>query len=329
MVTQVDFLSQTFSQVTGGQVGTAPAFFVASSDQTAAVITTAGAISHLYTAKVVKAGDIIWVNGDQDGTPFQNVYTVTATSGGSLVPYTEAVGGVLLAANNLSDVNDAAASRHNLGLGSADSPTFNNVNLGSPGVPGDLFIYPNTASHGHIIIGAVDASGGDFNITIVNAAVGQSTTLTIPNVANSVGSFLMCNLGVSDIASNLIGFDVTVAFSDMSGGTSKTLYTSGGSRQYKIVSLFANRGGTNFSGGGGDRLGAITDNTTVYSVIPAASLQTLANARWGDTALPFPASAAINTSTAAAASLVMKYSGGTADYTAGSVVISGIVKRVA
>src|SRR5882672_12287461 len=124
MVTQVDFLQQTLGQVTGGLVGTAPAMWVASSDQTEAVILTAGAVADLVSAGIFKVRDIVWVNGDLDGTPFQNVYTVTATSGGSLITYPESVGGALLAANNLDDVNSVSTSRTNLGLGILDNVRF-------------------------------------------------------------------------------------------------------------------------------------------------------------------------------------------------------------
>lgn len=128
---------------------------------------------------------------------------------------------------------------------------------------------------------------------------------------------------------NLITRDVTVGQASLASGGSVIIMPSTGSMQFKIRGLQLNSGGTNFSGGGGDRLGQVTDNTTVYSVIPAASLQTLANAQWGTTALPNPASAAINTSTAAGADLVFKYSGGTTDYTAGSLVITALLERVA
>ena len=63
--------------------------------------------------------------------------------------------------------------------------------------------------------------------------------------------------------------------------------------------------------------------------MPAAGLQSIVNARWGDTNIPFPASAAANTSTVAGANLSISYVGGTTDYTAGSMVISGILERVA
>lgn len=120
----------------------------------------------------------------------------------------------------------------------------------------------------------------------------------------------------------LVAADVTVGQAALASGGSVTLLASTGSHQYRIIDLIMNSGGTNFSGGGGNRLGSVTDGTTVYSVPPAAQMQTLANYVWGGTGMPLPASAAINTATVAGSALVFKYSGGTTDYTAGSVVIS-------
>lgn len=127
MATQV--IWGTLAKVTGGLSGTAPEIFVGSTDQTEAVITTAGAVADLVAAGILKVGDVLYVNYDQDGTPGQNVYTVTDTSDGSLITYPNAVGGALLAANNLSDVANAATSRTNLGLGTGDSPTFTGVTV--------------------------------------------------------------------------------------------------------------------------------------------------------------------------------------------------------
>lgn len=132
-----------------------------------------------------------------------------------------------------------------------------------------------------------------------------------------------------DASPDLVSFDVTVGQAALAAGGSVILINSSAAKQYKIRSLQLNSGGTNFSGGGGDRDGQVTDGTTVYSVVPAATMQSLVNAQWGVTALPNPAAAAINTSTVAGADLVFMYSGGTTDYTAGSLVISGIAERVA
>lgn len=235
------------------------------------------------------------------------------------------------------------------------------IQAGSDGVAGNLISFPAGAGAGRLIIHAIGNSGV-FDVTIQNAIYGQSTTLDIPDVLAANGSFLVTAAGFTsgnfpvasgtggvmvdgpvaankvltsaivtpDVSIDLVRFDVTVGQADLAAGASKVLYASAGSKQYKVVALWINSGGTNFSGGGGDRLGEISDGTTVYSIIPAATMQALVNAGWGiGTDLPFPASAPLNTSTVAGASLVMKYNTGTTDYTAGSVVISGILERVA
>lgn len=195
MATQVVW--GTLAKVTGGLSGTAPELFVGSSDQTAAVITTAGAIATQYGYGIFKAGDILYVNGDQDGTPFNNVYTVTATSGGTLVPYAAAVGGALLAANNLSDVVSVSTSRINLGLGVSDTPEFARVDAGHSGSAGSFRSYPATVATGYLAVAGV-SNAGAFNVTISNASHGQSTVYSIPDVGASTGQFLVKTAALVD-----------------------------------------------------------------------------------------------------------------------------------
>lgn len=326
MATQI--IWGTLAKVTGGLSGTAPEMYVGSTDQLLSVIITAGALANLYAAQVVKTGDVFYVNYDQDGTPGQGIFTVTATSGGSLVAYPNAVGGALLAANNLSDVANAATSATNLGLGTASNVQFANVSAGTSGTAGTLKSFPSAATTGSFGLTGV-ANSGNFAVVLSNASHGQASTYTLADAGVATGSLLNSALAAADPMSNLIYFDVTVTQANLATAGTKTLYASSGSKQYKVRELFVNSGGTNFSGGGGDRLMAVSDGTTVYSVVPAASLQTLVNTRWGVAGLPYPASAAIDTSTVAGQGLRALYSGGTTDYTAGSVVVSGLVQRVA
>lgn len=114
MATQVVF-DALLPLATAITPSTAPSVFAGTTDQTSAVITTAGAVEDLVASGVFKVRDIIFVNYDIDGTPGQATYTVTATSNGSLVAYTIPAG-YLAAANNLSDVLVAATARTNLGL---------------------------------------------------------------------------------------------------------------------------------------------------------------------------------------------------------------------
>jgi hypothetical protein len=205
-----------------------------------------------------------------------------------------------------------------------------NISAGLSGTAGALRSFPGTAAKGHLEISAT-ANTGNTAVIITNEAHGQATTYTIPDVGAANGSILNCALADADASANLITFDVTItAAAIASGAYVKIIPGSGaGSTRYKFREIFLNSNGTNFSGGGGDRNIAVTDGTNVYTVIPAATAQSLVNARWGSTGVPFPASVALNTSSVAGQSIVVQYSGGAADYAAGSLVISGIAERVA
>lgn len=183
-----------------------------------------------------------------------------------------------------------------------------------------------------VYVNYLDTTTNTLATFYVNVSGGNYTLTAFP-----VNGFLLASNNLSDLTNfvtartniGLFGFDITVGQAALAAAGSVTLVASSGSKQFKIRTLELESGGTNFSGGGGDRLGQVTDSTTVYSVVPAATMQALVNARWGVTALPNAASAANNTSTAAGAALVFKYSGGATDYTAGSLRISGVVERVA
>lgn len=190
MVTQVVW--GTLAKVTGGLSGTAPEIFVGSTDQLNSVITTAGAVSGLFSAEIIKAGDVFYINYDQDGSPGFNVYQVTATSGGSLVVYAAALGGALLAANNLSDVVSASTSASNLGLGTASNVSFLNVFAGNSGNAGQFRSYPASASTGYLeILGA--SNSGNTAVIITNASHGQASTYTIPDSGQAASSFLLAD----------------------------------------------------------------------------------------------------------------------------------------
>lgn len=202
--------------------------------------------------------------------------------------------------------------------------------LAAGGFVGEFDAYPTTTASGVLSLKAAVNATGDFDTTISNGvAIGQSQVISIPDVGAATGSFLVSGLASADVSGNIVTFDITVGQAALATAGTVTLQASSGAKQYKIRELYVNSGGTNFSGGGGDRLATISDGTTDYSVIPAASMQTLANTGWGETGLPFPASAAINTSSVAGAAITIAYSGGATDYTAGSVVISGVLERVA
>lgn len=199
------------------------------------------------------------------------------------------------------------------------------VGTAAGGTARSLIAYSPTAARGSIIIKAANAVGDYTSTVTTDTSLGQSTVYTISDAGSATQSILTANIASAGFSSVLKCFDITAGFADLAVGQAVGVVSGAG---YKIRSIFLNSGGTNFSGGGGDRLIQISDGTTVYSLIPAATAQTLVNAGWGiTTGLPFPASAAINTTTAA--TLFIAYSGGTTDYTAGSLTLSFVLQKVA
>lgn len=202
-----------------------------------------------------------------------------------------------------------------------------NISAGESGDSGYLESFPATASKGSLRVQGV-ANVGNTVTTVSNASMAQATTITIPDPGAATASTLLSPLAAPDMNANIVRVDTAVSVAALNSGA-VTIFTSGAGKQYKILNMWVNSGGTNFSSVGGDRLMAIGDGITVYSVIPAASLQTLANTAWGATGLPFPASAPVNTSTAVAANITASNSGGATNYTTGTVTISMLLQRVA
>lgn len=202
-----------------------------------------------------------------------------------------------------------------------------NIQAGSSGVAGFLSSFPSVAASGSFIMSAFPNSA-DVTVRIQNEAHAQDTIYKITDIGEASGSILVNVLDSADPNSNNIDFDVTVTAAALASGGSVILQASSGSKQYRLREMFLNRGGINFSGGGGDRDSIVTDGVSTFSSLAAATMQTLPNVRWGEPAFPFSGSLAVNQSTDPGADLVVQYSGGTTDYTTGSMVISGTISRI-
>ena len=79
---------------------------------------------------------------------------------------------------------DQIITVHNLSLAQG------NLTAGSSGHAGILTSFPGTASNGSLILAAVNA-GGAFNMTVSNAAIGQSTVVSIPDPGATTANFLL------------------------------------------------------------------------------------------------------------------------------------------
>ena len=160
--------------------------------------------------------------------------------------------------------------------------------------------------------GELEDSAIVANNVVTNGANGG---LALPHSVNSSFAVIVKNIVCSHTALATAGTVVLLAAS--------------GTVQYQILNIFLNSGGTDFSGGGGDRLGKVTDGTSIYTVIPAADLQALVNAGWGSTPVPYPVAVSIDNASGPGEPVVFSYSGGTTDYTAGSLVITIVAIQVA
>jgi hypothetical protein len=227
----------TYSPATGGIPGTAPQLIVATTDDTLAAITTAGYMEDLYSAGMTKARDVWYVNYDVDGTPGSGIFLVTATSGGSLVAYPNAVGGALLAANDLSDVASASTSRTNLGLGTGDSPTFTGLTLSGYYLRSRANAITAFAGGGQasatqlaaeINRVTVVATAGD-SVKLPAAVAGRQVTVINADAADAMDCFPQTGEIINALAANTalsIAANKTVIFSCAVAGTWNSVVTA-------------------------------------------------------------------------------------------------------
>ena len=64
------------------------------------------------------------------------------------------------------------------------------VQFGSSGSGSALILYPSTSARGTLVISPAN-NAADYSVSIANASFGQSSTLTIPDVGNFAGNFMM------------------------------------------------------------------------------------------------------------------------------------------
>lgn len=308
-----------------GQIGVEPRIVRIKTTDSFATITTAGYLNTVESmGYTFYPNDIFAIAYGTDAATSQ-LFTQTISNGISTlepssldVALPVVAGNIAVFTNTLGSLGDNATTATNGG----------NIHAGLSGTAGSLVSYPATAATGAFKIAAV-SNAGDTNVTISNSSHAQATIYSISDVGQSTGSLMNCTVS-ADPGANLIAFDTTVAYTALAGGASVTLFSSSGTKRYKVRALYLNYSAAGFTGGGGNRGGVITDNTQQYATIPAATMQTPINANWGSTALAMDATMALGNTTAAGASLVFKYLGGTTDYTlGGTIFISGIMQRVA
>lgn len=122
--------------------------------------------------------------------------------------------------------------------------------------------------------------------------------------------------------------EIVIQATDLTAGATKRLVRARQTEQWRVRDILIGRPGANFAGG--DRDMEIKSGTTVWTVIPSATLLSFTTARWGSTDVPYPATAAdFATPTAPGEDIVAQRTGGTSDYTSGSMTLVLFLERAA
>lgn len=201
-----------------------------------------------------------------------------------------------------------------------------NFLAGASGAQGFFVSYPAAPGTGRLIVEGA-ANAGNFDIDIINASFGQASVLTIPDPGMAASDFV---LSQSSVATNNVAFTkvVTATFTALAAaGKVNVVVAPSVTSQFAILDLKVLTS-TGLSGGGGDRLLALSDATIVFNGtgITAALLGTPIFTLWGAAGNPI-ASGASQVSTAGA-NIFLQYTGGTTDYIAGDVVVAVTLVQV-
>lgn len=327
---------------TAGQVNVNPRRVKIVTTDSLGTVTTAGYLQKevlsTYTVYPTDIFDIIYsyVQATNSGTYGEFLPTF---SNGVITLNQAASSGITLP----TIANHIATYTNTAGLLSEDPATAisgGNIQAGLSGTAGYVASFPSAATSGQLQLKAV-ANSGNFTNIISNASTGQATTWSLQdpgtataNVLQAPAALVSGNLNQSSGTVGLVADSgiaalnvtltkvFTLTFSQLaSAGKVNIQVHSSGTSQYYIQDIKVLTS-TGLSGGGGNRLLAVTDGTLVWNNagITAALLGTPIFTLWSGTGNPI----AVSTSqvSTAGADIYFQYTGGTTDYTAGSVQIS-------
>lgn len=233
----------------------------------------------------------------------------------------------------------------------ATIPTVNatDIDAGASGVAGSVDIFPTTASKGKLRFTVTDQTG-NTTVTVNAAAMGQATTITIPDPGAAAASYVLTEGaqtingaktfgsspdapatgykadGVTLSQMKWVDVTVTAALLDAAGNVPVIAGVAGD--QYKIRNVILVGGGTNFAAGG-DRLISLTDGTTVWTTIANADIESApaASLMWGNAKVPFLTGTS-DTKSASAEAIRFQYSGGTTDHSGtGSIKFAVLLEK--
>lgn len=166
--------------------------------------------------------------------------------------------------------------------------------------------------------------------TVTNASLNQATTFTIPDPGAASATFDLALSSSSATAPGLFSRVITATAAALATAGKVTVQAkTSATSQFGVYSMRVIKS-TGLSGGGGDRLLALTDGTKVFNGtgITAALLGTPITTRPAGTGNPDCGTAVDPTASTANADIYLQYTGGTTDFTTGSVIVEVILYQV-
>ncbi len=133
----------------------------------------------------------------------------------------------------LTPAGDQTITAHNLTVAQG------NLVAGSSGHAGTVASFPGTAANGSLILAAVNA-GGAFNMTISNAAIGQSTVVSIPDPGAVTAKFLL------DSGTQIMATGSQLNLAKVNGTEAATAVTASGQAGFITTSSLTVAGGANY-----------------------------------------------------------------------------------
>jgi hypothetical protein len=133
----------------------------------------------------------------------------------------------------LTPAADQIITVHNLTLAQG------NLVAGSSGHAGTITSFPATSANGSLVLAAVNA-GGAFNMTISNAAIGQSTVISIPDPGAVTAKFLL------DSGTQIMAAGSQLNLAKVNGTEAGTTVTASGQAGFITTSSLTVAGGGNY-----------------------------------------------------------------------------------
>lgn len=166
--------------------------------------------------------------------------------------------------------------------------------------------------------------------TITNAALGQSTTYTLPDPGTAKATFALSSSASVATAPNVFVRVITATQAALASAGQVVVQANTSATSQFVVLGMRVISSTGLSGNSGNRLLSLTDGTKVYNGtgITAALAGTPITTAPGGTGNPDCGTAVDPTASTAGASIYVQYTGGTTDYNAGSIKVQVTLAQV-